>query len=280
MQSTLALGVAVWLVCSASQFAPGDPLSSAATAQIELEVLNNTQGVNLRSYLQTVEKIIKNKVVQLDPRIGAPAHHDKRASRDRVCHSQGRQNSRHEVSLRFRRCGARPWRMGRHHCFQPVAFSSAQFSGSALALRVPFCYNSQPDSSLWVRVPEQVRLSEILIAPPQPSGSAQIGQAQHRAQELLDAIRQSGRFADVAQANSQGPTASKGGDLGYFDHGKLAPSIEEIAFQLKVGDVPMSFPQNRGLQFCKSRNVRPPTMSLWKCQNNRLLPSEGHIWLR
>ena len=69
------------------------------------------------------------------------------------------------------------------------------------------------------------------------SSSAQIGEAQHKAQELLDAIRQGGRFADVAKANSQGPTAAKGGDLGYFDHGKLAPSIEEIAFQLKVGDV-------------------------------------------
>jgi outer membrane biosynthesis protein TonB len=72
MQSTLALGVAVWLVCSASLFAHGDPSSSAATAQIELEVLNNTQGVDRRAYLQTVEKIIKIKWYNWIPESARP----------------------------------------------------------------------------------------------------------------------------------------------------------------------------------------------------------------
>jgi TonB family protein len=112
-----------------------------------------------------------------------------------------------------------------------------QLTGSSLALRVHFYYNYNPDSSLWIGVPEQIRLSEILIATPQPSNSAQLAEAQHKAQDLLDVIRRGGRFADLAKANSQGPTAAQGGDLGYFDHGKLAPSIEELVFQLKVGDV-------------------------------------------
>lgn len=100
-----------------------------------------------------------------------------------------------------------------------------------------FYYNHSPDSSLWVRVPEQVRLSEILIATPQPSNSAQLAEAQHKAQDLLDAIRRGGRFADFAKASSEGPTAARGGDLGYFDHSKLAPAIAELVFQMKVGDV-------------------------------------------
>jgi TonB family protein len=127
---------------------------------------------------------------------------------------------------------------GRHHCFQPVAFPSAPVYGfSSCPARALILQLQSRFLALGPRTREQVRLSEILIAPPQPSSSAQIGEAQHKAQELLDAIRQGGRFADVAKANSQGPTAAKGGDLGYFDHSKLALSIEEIAFQLKVGDV-------------------------------------------
>ena len=200
-------------------------------------MLNNTQGVDLRSYLQTVEQIIKIKWYNLIPESARPPImkrgqvllefailKDGKIAGMKLVSGSG------DVALDRGAWGA----ITASH---PLPSPPPQFTGSALALRVPFYYNSDPDSSLWVRAPEQVRLSEILIAPPQPSSSAQIGEAQHKAQELLDAIRQGGRFADVAKANSQGPTAAKGGDLGYFDHGKLAPSIEEIAFQLKVGDV-------------------------------------------
>lgn len=105
--------------------------------------------------------------------------------------------------------------MGRHHGFQSISASAPQLTGSSLALRVHFYYNYNPDSSLWIGVPEQIRLSEILIATPQPSNSAQLAEAQHKAQDLLDVIRRGGRFADLAKANSQGPTAAQGGDLGY-----------------------------------------------------------------
>jgi TonB family protein len=127
MQSTLALGVAVWLVCSASLFAHGDPSSSAATAQIELEVLNNTQGVDLRSYLQTVEKIIKIKWYNLIPESARPPImkrgqvviefailKDGKIAGMKLVSGSG------DVALDR---GA--WGVGRHHCFQPVAFSSA-----------------------------------------------------------------------------------------------------------------------------------------------------------
>lgn len=169
MQSTLALGVAVWLVCSASLFAHGDPSSSAATAQIELEVLNNIQGVDLRSYLQTVEKIIKIKWYNLIPESARPPImkrgqvviefailKDGKIAGMKLVSGSG------DVALDRGEWGAIT-------ASNPLPSPPPQFTGSALALRVPFYYNSNPDSSLWVRVPEQVRVSEILIAPPQPS---------------------------------------------------------------------------------------------------------------
>jgi TonB family protein len=87
------------------------------------------------------------------------------------------------------------------------------------------------------REPDRVRLSEILISTPQPYDPDQLAEARHKAEELRDAIRGGSAFADVAKANSQGPSASLGGDLGYFKHGALAPSLDELVFRMKVGDV-------------------------------------------
>lgn len=85
--------------------------------------------------------------------------------------------------------------------------------------------------------PERVRLSEILISTPQPYDTAQVAEARHKAEEVRDAIRRGGAFADLAKANSQGPTAARGGDIGYFIHGNLARSLEEVVFRMNVGDV-------------------------------------------
>jgi parvulin-like peptidyl-prolyl isomerase len=91
--------------------------------------------------------------------------------------------------------------------------------------------------SLEVREPEQVRLSEILIVTVHPDDPARVAEAQHKAEEVRHAIRQGGAFSDFARANSQGPTAEQGGDMGYFKHGDLARSLEELVFRMKVGDV-------------------------------------------
>jgi len=84
---------------------------------------------------------------------------------------------------------------------------------------------------------ERVRVSEILISTPQPYDRAQIIEAHQRAEEVLAAIRRGDSFSDSARVNSQGPTAAQGGDIGYFTHGKLAPSLDELVFRMKVGDV-------------------------------------------
>ena len=86
-------------------------------------------------------------------------------------------------------------------------------------------------------LPEQVRLSEILVSTPKPYVTAQIAEARHKAEDVRDAIRRGGAFADLARANSQGPTAAQGGDMGYFTHGNLARSLEELVVSMKVGDV-------------------------------------------
>jgi peptidyl-prolyl cis-trans isomerase SurA len=102
--------------------------------------------------------------------------------------------------------------------------------------------------------PEEVRLSEILIAPktpvqPTPSADtkpeppseadteAALAAAQAKAQDLLDQIHKGAQFADLAKKYSDGPSAKDGGDLSYFKRGSLAKELEDKVFALKAGEV-------------------------------------------
>jgi peptidyl-prolyl cis-trans isomerase SurA len=110
--------------------------------------------------------------------------------------------------------------------------------------------------------PEAIHLSEILVAPkvppaPKPAdGSAPDAQAKAeqaaaqqaaeaaalaaaktKADDLLDQIRKGAKFEDIAKKNSDGPSASQGGDLGIFKRGALAKELEDKTFAMKAGDV-------------------------------------------
>ncbi len=114
--------------------------------------------------------------------------------------------------------------------------------------------------------PEQVRLSEILIAPKGPAkasagtatspGSAKpdaakpdtpavseadsqaaLEAAKAQAQDLLDQIHKGAKFEDLAKKYSDGPSAKDGGDLSLFKRGTLSKELEDKVFALKPGDV-------------------------------------------
>ncbi len=103
--------------------------------------------------------------------------------------------------------------------------------------------------------PEEVRLSEIIIAPktpakpavgtdgkPEPPSEAEteaaLAAAQAEAQDLLGQVRKGAKFADLAKKYSDGPSAKDGGDLGTpFKRGTLAKELEDKVFALKAGEV-------------------------------------------
>jgi peptidyl-prolyl cis-trans isomerase SurA len=88
--------------------------------------------------------------------------------------------------------------------------------------------------------PEQIRLSEILVSTDKKGAgdeAQQTAAAQTKAQELLDQIRKGASFEDIAKKNSDGPTASQGGDLGLFKRGALAKELEDKTFAMKPNDV-------------------------------------------
>ena len=100
--------------------------------------------------------------------------------------------------------------------------------------------------------PEYIRLSEILVAPktvapdsaPAPAAAtppapdaAALSAAEAKANDLLKQIHDGAAFEDVAKKSSDGPSAADGGNLGAFERGKLAKSIEDTTFAMKAGEV-------------------------------------------
>ena len=90
-------------------------------------------------------------------------------------------------------------------------------------------------------IPEQVRASHILIKPdtsdPNVEPALAKAAAKAKAEELLKQIKDGDDFAELALANSGCPSSARGGDLGFFSRGRMAPAFEEAAFALEVGQV-------------------------------------------
>jgi peptidyl-prolyl cis-trans isomerase SurA len=104
--------------------------------------------------------------------------------------------------------------------------------------------------------PEQIRLSEILVTTDKKQGSPddeaqRVAQAQAKANDLLDQLHKGASFEDVAKKNSDGPTASQGGDLGYFKRGTLAKELEDTTFAMKPGDVSDAIRTKQGFVILK-----------------------------
>jgi peptidyl-prolyl cis-trans isomerase SurA len=84
---------------------------------------------------------------------------------------------------------------------------------------------------------DRVCLSEVLISAPLSDHLAQVTAANHKAERLRNVAQKGGSFADLAKANSHGPTAAQGGPIGCFTRGQLSKQLEERVFPLQVGEV-------------------------------------------
>jgi peptidyl-prolyl cis-trans isomerase SurA len=83
--------------------------------------------------------------------------------------------------------------------------------------------------------PEQVKLSEILVATPNPDDAAQVAEAQKKADAVEARLKTGADFATVAKADSGGPTAQEGGRLGDYKKGDLPKVMEDATFNLQPG---------------------------------------------
>ena len=91
------------------------------------------------------------------------------------------------------------------------------------------------------RVPEQVKVSHILIKTPLPAPGAKedekaVADARAKAEGVLKEVRAGGDFAKLAEKYSDDPGSAKtGGELGWIGRGRTVPEFEKAAFSLAKG---------------------------------------------
>lgn len=79
-------------------------------------------------------------------------------------------------------------------------------------------YNSHKDE---FKDGEKVKVSHIMVKTEKEAG------------DILKKLGKKESFEALAKKYSMGPTASKGGDLGYLERGTVVPEFEDAAFKLK-----------------------------------------------
>ena len=140
--------------------------------------------------------------------------------------------------------------------------------------------------------PEQIRLSEILVAtskpssitpvkdpaappsatdstktpeptPPPAPAADDLAAAEAKANALHDQIQKGAAFDEVAKKSSDGPSAAQGGDLGLFKRGTLSKELEDRTFAMKAGDITEPIRTKQGfviLKVTEHQQAGVPTM--------------------
>jgi len=126
----------------------------------------------------------------------------------------------------------------------------ANFADSLLRLNVGELFGPYRDgevfkiSRMMAKKPNgSVKASHILItyegaerANPEVKRTKE--EAEAKAKEVLaNALKQDAVFAQLARDNSDGPSAPRGGDLGYFQEGVMTPKFNDFAFGNPVGHI-------------------------------------------
>jgi peptidyl-prolyl cis-trans isomerase SurA len=85
---------------------------------------------------------------------------------------------------------------------------------------------------------DEVHARHILLTLPNSADEATEAKVRHRAATIAREMEGSSdeEFATRAKDVSQGPSAEKGGDLGWFGQGQMVPEFEKAAFALAPGE--------------------------------------------
>jgi peptidyl-prolyl cis-trans isomerase C len=95
-------------------------------------------------------------------------------------------------------------------------------------------YNKNADS---FKEPERVKASHILLKVDPSDTEEMKTEKREKLQSVLEEIRNGADFAEMAKTHSECPSAPKGGDLGFFERGRMVPDFEQAAFALNVGEM-------------------------------------------
>ncbi len=85
--------------------------------------------------------------------------------------------------------------------------------------------------------PKKVKARHILFRLEEKAPEDKEKEVREKAESVLRDAREGKDFAELARKYSEGPTKSKGGDLGYFSSGQMVETFEDAAFKLNIGEI-------------------------------------------
>jgi peptidyl-prolyl cis-trans isomerase D len=108
--------------------------------------------------------------------------------------------------------------------------------------------------------PEQVKARHILFKVAPNASESEEGEVKEEALAVLKRARAGEDFSELARKYSQDPSASEGGDLGYFKRGTMAKPFEDLAFGLKPGELGGPVRTKSGWDIIKVDDVKEATV--------------------
>ncbi len=139
-----------------------------------------------------------------------------------------------------------------------------QVKVNELEIREYYEYNTDQYSH-----PEQVRARHILIRVDEDATEAEERARRGQAKEILEQAREGAGFVELAKKYSEDPSASQGGDLGYFSEGEMVEPVEKAAFGLKPGEISDLVRSRYGYHIIKVEDVKEAkTESLEEVQDD------------
>jgi len=118
--------------------------------------------------------------------------------------------------------------------------------------------------------PEEVRASHILIKVPSDADKKAVAAAKKKIEAARKRLKNGEDFAKVAKEVSEGPTAKRGGDLGYFKRGQMVKPFEDAAFGMKVGQVSGIVRTRFGFHLIKVTGKKPASMVAYAKVQNKI----------
>ncbi len=108
-------------------------------------------------------------------------------------------------------------------------------------------------------VPEERRASHILIKLTEDASPDMIEQAEKRAEDIYKKVQAGEDFAKLAENYSEDEaTAKEGGDLGYFQRGRMVPEFDSKAFSMSIEEISAPVKSQFGFHIIKLVDIRNP----------------------
>lgn len=104
-------------------------------------------------------------------------------------------------------------------------------------------------------MPDEYRISQILIL---PKSRETTEDARERAAAVHASLKQGADFAELALKHSDGPEATKGGNIGFVRQGELLPQIERALSTLDLGQMTEPIETGDGWHIIKLDEKRLP----------------------